>query len=129
MAVLPSPLAAVGVVSSDRASRTLTVRLSDLEQGFPRLCWREAYRALRRSEEFGWRTADPTVWAGTDSADKVASAVAGEADFGGMLRFAFQPGEPAYQQLVSKPKLTAIVLLDRSSHRFLGVKFRNSRQG
>jgi hypothetical protein len=45
------------------------------------------------------------------------------------LRFAFQPGEPAYQQLVSKPKLTAIVLLDRSSHRFLGVKFRNSRQG
>jgi hypothetical protein len=53
---VPQPLAVTGVVSNDLANRTLTVRLSDLEQGFPRLCWKASYAALRRSEESGWRT-------------------------------------------------------------------------
>jgi hypothetical protein len=82
---VPSPLAVTGVVSNDLSKRTLTVRISDNEQGFPRLCWKEAYQALRRSEQSGWRTAHPTVWASTDSADKVASAVAGDNTDGGRL--------------------------------------------
>ena len=122
---VPSPLAVTGIVDIDIPSRTLTVMLSDAEQGFPRLCWKEAYQALRRSEQSGWRTAQPTVWASTDSADRVASATAGDAVFGGLLRFVFPPGEASFVQLVGKPGLTALVVLDRSSHRFMGVKFKH----
>jgi hypothetical protein len=122
---VPSPLAVVGVVSNDWSSRTLTVRISDNERGFPRLCWKEAYAALRRSEQSGWRTGQPTIWAGTDSADKVASATPGDNTDNGRLVFSFAPGQQAYTQLVGKPGLTAFVILDRSTHRFLSVKFRH----
>jgi hypothetical protein len=118
-------LAVVGVVSIDVANRVLSVRISDLEQGFPRFSWKESYAALRRSEQSGWRTAGPTVWAGTDSADKVASATAGDNTDGGRLVFSFAPGQQAYTQLVGKPGLTALVVLDRSAHRFLSVKFKH----
>jgi hypothetical protein len=125
---LPSPLAVVGVVSADIPNRTLTVKLADSEQGYARSLWKEAYRALKASEESGWRSADPTVWANTDRADKVASTVAGDAVFGGLLRFTFAD-EASYLRLVGQPGLTAFVMLDRSSHRFLGVKFRHGRKG
>ena len=122
---VPQPLAVTGIVDIDIPNRTLTVMLSDAERGFPRLVWRESYAALRRSEESGWRTGQPTVWASTDSADKVASAAAGDASFGGMLRFQFAPGEASFMQLIGKPGLTAIIVLDRSSHRYMGVKFKH----
>src|SRR5215211_6827680 len=105
----PSPLAVTGIVDLDIPNRILTVMLSDSERGYSRLCWKEAYQALRRSEESGWRSGQPTVWAGTDRADKVASASAGDAVFGGLLRFHFAPGETAFTQLIGKPGLTAIV--------------------
>lgn len=94
---LPSPHEAIGVVSNDLPNRTLTVRLSDAANGYTRLLWKEAFQALRRSEELG-RYGDATVYASTDSAYQVASARAGDADFGGLLQFAFRPGEQAYAQ-------------------------------
>jgi hypothetical protein len=125
---LPSPLAVTGVVSSIMLERVLVVRISDTASGYERETWREAWRALKASEERGWRDADPTVYANTDKADKVASAAAGDAAFGGLLRFTFGPDDPSYVQLVGQPGLTAFVMLDRSSHRFLSVKFRHGRK-
>jgi hypothetical protein len=126
---LPSPLAVVGVVSSIIPERALVVRISDTASGYERRCWREAFAALRRSEEGGWRDAAPAVYASTDKADKVASAVAGDAAFGGLLRFTFRPGEESYMQLVGQPGLTCFVVLDREQQRFLSVKFRSGRKG
>jgi hypothetical protein len=121
---VPSPLAVTAVVSNDLSNRVLSVRLSDIEVGFPRLCWKEAYAALRRAEEAGWY-GHSTVWANTDRADKVASATAGDNVDGGRLVFSFAPGQTEYQRLISQPRLTAIVVLDRARHRFLSVKFRH----
>jgi hypothetical protein len=123
---VPSPLAITAVVSNDLPNRRLTVRISGLEQGVPRLLWKESYAALRRSEESGWRTAHPTIWAATERADKVASALAGDNTDSGRLVFSFAPGEEAYAQLISKP-VTALVVYDRSRRRFLSVKCKNRR--
>jgi hypothetical protein len=41
------------------------------------------------------------------------------------LTFRFAPGVEAYGKLVGKTGLTAIVTVDRESHRFLNVGFRN----
>ena len=122
---LPQPMAVTAVVSSVISERVLVVRISDTASGYERQCWRTAFQALRRSEEGGWRDAGPAVYASTDTADRVASAVAGDAVFGGLLRFTFAPGEPSFVQLVGKPGLTCLVVLDRSSHRFLSVKFKH----
>jgi len=54
--------------------------------------------------------------------------VAGDAVFGGLLRFTFPPGEQSFVQLVGKPGLTCFVMLDRSQHRFLSVKFWHGRK-
>jgi len=118
-------MAVTGVVSSIIPERVLVVRITDQANGYERQCWREAYQALRRSEERGWRDSGPTVWASTDTADRVASATAGDPVFGGLLRFTFRPGEPSFVQLVGKPDLSCFVVLDRSSHRFLSVKFKH----
>jgi hypothetical protein len=59
---VPQPVVMTGVVGTDLAGRTLTVRLSELASGYERLHWRTAHRALRRAEETGWRTGR-TVWA------------------------------------------------------------------
>jgi hypothetical protein len=119
---VPSPLACTGVVSNDPAARVLSVRLSENERGYARLLWRQGYQA----EESGWRTGAPAVWASAPGSDRVAFAVPGD---GGTLRFHFHPGEPAYQKLVSAPGLTAFVVVDRETSRFMSVKFRNNRQG
>jgi len=42
-----------------------------------------------------------------------------------MLLARFRPGESAYTELVGRPRLYAIVVLDREQHRFLTVKFLN----
>ncbi|HJV13308.1 MAG TPA: hypothetical protein VJ625_05385, partial [Propionibacteriaceae bacterium] len=81
----------------------------------------------KRAEESGWRSADPTIWANTDSRDGVASAVAGDPVFGGLLKFRFND-DSAYLQLVGNPGLTALVVLERESHRFLSCKFRNAKR-
>jgi hypothetical protein len=121
---LPSPHAVTGVVSSIIPEHVLVVRISDNENGYARSAWREAHAALRRSEHSGWRDAAPTVWASTDNADKVASATAGDPVFGGLLRFSFAD-EAAFMRLASQPGLSAFVIVDRQTQRFLSVKFRN----
>jgi hypothetical protein len=80
---LPHPHEAIGVVSNDLGSRTLTVKLSDNANGYTRLLWREGWQALRRSEEGGWRNGHSTVYASTPQAYQVAYATAGDAAFGG----------------------------------------------
>lgn len=116
---LPQPHEAIGVVSNEVASRTLTVRLSDVANGYTKLLWRESFQALRRSEESGLRSSHPTAWASTPQADQVAYTTAGDAIFGGLLQFKFRPGEQAYVDLISKPGLTASVWIDRSRNRFI----------
>jgi hypothetical protein len=121
---LPQPHDATGVVSNDLANRTLTVRLSDQANGYTRLLWKEAYRALRRSEESGWRDAHSTVWASTPQAYQVVRATAGDAAFGGLLKFTFPPGNQSYSILIGKP-VTATVWIDRSTNRFINVNFKH----
>ena len=115
---LPRPLIAVGVVVADFASRTLSVRLSDLESGYSRLLYREAFQALKLDFEAG-RPGLP-VYASAPGAFHVAHAVPG--DFG-ILLFRFQDGP--YRELVGKPGLTASIVLDRSTRRFITVTFKH----
>jgi hypothetical protein len=82
------------------------------------------FQALRRSEERGWRNGHPTVYASTPQAYQVAHAVTGDADFGGMLKFAFPSGD-VYTKLISQPRLYASVWIDRSSNRFINVNFKH----
>jgi hypothetical protein len=123
---VPSPMAVAAVVSSIIPERTLMVRISDEASGFERRAWKEAFLRLKSSAERGWRNADPTVWASTDKAYKVASATADLSVFNGLLRFQFSDYE-AFLQLVGQPNLTALVMIDRSSQRFMSVKFRHAR--
>jgi hypothetical protein len=103
----------------------LVLRLSDTASGYQRLCWREAWRALKSAEEHGWRNNVQTLWADTADSRHVAFATLGDDLWGGMLRFAFPSGVEAFQQLIGKPRLTATLWLDRSSHRFLSCNFKN----
>jgi hypothetical protein len=123
---LPSPFGCVGVVSNDLAQRVLTVRISDNESGYGRLLWREAFQALRRSEEAGIHGRS-VVWASTPDAFQVAPVTAGDNIFGGLLKFAFY-GKETYTKLISSPGLTATVFIDRESHRFININFKSSRQ-
>ena len=126
---VPQPHPIDAVVSADIPSRILTVRISDLASGYQKSQWREAWRALKSAEEYGWHSSSaPTVWASTDSSYRVAFATLGDAVFGGLLKFHFPPGVQAFQELISKPGLTATAWLDRSTHRFINVTFKN-RQG
>ena len=52
---VPSPHAVDAVVTPIISERTLVVRLSDTASGYQRLCWREAWRALKSAENSGWR--------------------------------------------------------------------------
>ena len=122
---VPSPHAVDAVVDVDISSRTLTVRISDLANAYARSQWREAWQALSVGEENGWRNSPQTVWASTPQANRVVFATLGDDLWCGMLRFVFPPWQQAFQQLIGKPGLTATVWLDRSSHRFLSVNFKN----
>jgi hypothetical protein len=127
-ATTPSPMAVVGVVSSNVPERALVVRISDMASSYERSTWRTAYQALRQAEESGWRTGGRTVWASTDTADKVAPASAGDPIFGGLLSVRFADAA-VYEQFLGKPDLTCVVVLDRAQQRFLSVKFRSGRKG
>jgi hypothetical protein len=119
---LPQPVVVTGVVDIEVPSRTLAVRLSELEKGYGRRLWREAHAALVRSEESGWRTGPPTLWASAEGALRVAHVTPG--DFG-MLLARFPQGEAAFSGLVGKPGLTAAVGIDRSTHLFISVRFKH----
>ena len=119
---VPSPLAVGAAVTIDVPSRTLAVRLSETAGGYEQHLWREAHSALLRDQDSGWRGSGPVVWCSAPGRRDIVPAVAG--DFG-MLLARFRPGESAYTELVGRPRLYAIVVLDREQHRFLTVKFLN----
>jgi hypothetical protein len=53
---------------------------------------------------------------------RVAHGLPGDA---GAIKFHFPAGEAVYSKLVGKPRLSAIVVIDSSSCRFLHVAFRH----
>ena len=119
--VVPQPVAVDGVVFNDVATRTLTVRLPDNASGYTKLLWQQGWQQLRRAEEAGWPSSGaPWVYASTPSANRV---VHGLPVVGGQLAFHFPAGTAGYTELISKPGVVAIAVLDRGTHRFLSVKF------
>ena len=93
-----------------------------LEQAGGRTLWKECHASLKRSQEMGWRGTHPTLYASTESARNVVTAVTG--DFW-MLLFRFPPGVAAFSELIGKPRLAARVAMDRSSRRFISVNFKH----
>jgi hypothetical protein len=134
MAATPTlfPLTVSAPVENDFYARTLIVSRPRDASGYQSLLWRESHQALLLADRRGatnlppWAiNTFPTVWASTDGSYQFAFATPGD---GLTLRFTFNPGTPAskiYGELVSKPGLYAFVTVDRSSHRFLSVKFRH----
>jgi hypothetical protein len=121
--VLPQPVAVDAVVFTDPVARTLTVRLPDSASGYDRLSWAQAWQAQRRAQEAGWpRSGAPWVWADVPGHRQVAHGLPGD---GGVLSFHFPPGTAGYSELIGRPGLVAIAVLDRASHHFLNVKFLN----
>jgi hypothetical protein len=118
---LPAPFAVDAVVVSDIATRSLGVRLSETASGYQRLWWKTAHQQLKAAVENGWRN-HPFVWASAPGAYQVAHAQ--PADFS-MLQVHFPVGTAGYSELVSRPGLYAIAVIDRNSSRFLSVKFLN----
>ena len=119
---LPSPLAVDGVVAIDTPSRTLAVRLSDTASGYEQHLWREAHGALSREEGSGWRGRSITVWCSAPGHPNIVAAVPGDFQ---MLLARFRPAESVFTELVGRPKLAAIVVLDRELAQFMAVRFLN----
>jgi hypothetical protein len=118
--VLPSPLAVDAVVSVDFDSRALAVRLPDAAGGHAQSLWRQAHLALLAAERAGFRSRVPAVWAHTDRRRDIAHGRPGEF---ATLRFSFpRPPDSAYSELVGRPRLAAIVTIDRAAGHFLSVR-------
>jgi hypothetical protein len=116
---VPQPVVVLGVVDRDLASRSLLVRPSELASGYERLHWRTGHQALRKAQEEGWRYGG-SVYASAPGAFQVANVLPG--DFLSLVVH-FPSGVQAFSQLVGKPGLFAWVSVDRSTGRFIGVKF------
>jgi hypothetical protein len=116
---VPEPMGITAVASVNVGDRSISVRCSDLESGFAKMFWRQAFRQLQSAKERGW-TNHPTLWASTPTKFQAAYAVVGDADFGGVLKFTFGRGEQSFQELISKP-VTATAYVDRNTSRFINV--------
>ena len=116
---LPSPIAVDGVVVTDVVARSLGVRLSETANGYQRLWWKQAHQALKAAVENGWAS-HPYVYASTPSAYQVAHVQPGDFQ---MLTVHFPVGTAGFSELISKPGLVAIAVVDRNSAQFLSVKF------
>jgi hypothetical protein len=76
---------------------------------------------LRAAVEDGWRN-HPYVRASAPGASDVA--IVHPAHFQ-MLQVSFHLVLPPYSELISRPGLVAFVSVDRSTGRFMGVKFKH----
>ena len=74
------------------------------------------------AEQAGWPLSAPWLWAHAPGKQRVAHGLPGDA---GAIKFHFPAGEGVYSKLVGKPRLSAIVVIDSSSCRFLHVAFRH----
>jgi hypothetical protein len=120
---LPQPQAIDAAVFVDAIERTLTARLRDTAGGYERRLWTEAWQALRRAEAAGWPVDGAgEVWADLPGARQVTRGRPGEA---ATLTFRFPPGARGFADLISRPRVAAILTVDRSSHRFLTCRFLN----
>ena len=99
------------------------MRLPETASGYQRLWWRTAHQALRAAVESGWAR-HPFVWASTPTAYQVAHVQ--PADFA-MLTVHFPVGVAGFSELISRLGLYAVATVDRSSARFLTVKFLHIR--
>jgi hypothetical protein len=123
----PSPLAISAPVVADFANMVLMVRRPQDAGGHAALLWREAHAALVQAEERGWPASTSFVYGSAPGHYQFGHAAPGP---NLTLLFGFAvgtPGAKVYAELVSKPGLSAFVTVDRSTRRFLGVTFRNSR--
>jgi hypothetical protein len=118
---VPQPVVMDATVINDPAARTLTVKLGENASGYQKLQFREAWWGLVSAVQSGWITATPTVWAHGVGERDIAFAVP-DPDRP-MLLFHFVVGKTAYGELVSRPRLAAVVSVDRSTGRFIGVRF------
>jgi hypothetical protein len=118
---VPSPVVVDAVVDIDTPNRTLAVRVSERESGYNKLWWKEAHTALTTAEQDGWRN-HRHVWASAPGAYQVAYTMPGDYR---MLLVRFPSGVSAFVELISRPGLVALVSVDRSTGRFIGVKFLN----
>jgi hypothetical protein len=122
---LPRPRAIDGAVENDISNRTLIVRRPKHTAGYEAFMWRQAHKHLVNADERGWYNSDANVRCSTPGHPDLVSATPGE---NLTLRFHFPAGTPAgkvYTELVSKPGLTAVVVVDRGTLYFLNVKFLN----
>lgn len=118
---VPQPVVVLGVVDRDIANRTLSVRPSELASGYEKLNWRTAHQALVQAQETGWRSGG-TVYASAPGAFQVAHVTPGPFL---SLEVRFPSGVQAFQDLIGKPNLCAFVSVDRSTGRFIGIRFGN----
>jgi hypothetical protein len=106
---------------NDFAARTLFVRLGDTVTGSARIAWQRGYDGLRLLEDSGYsRHSIPDLWASMQDGERIAHAATGDA---ATLKFHFPPGNTAYRQLTGKPRLAAIVTVDRATGYFVNCRF------
>lgn len=116
---VPDPVTVTAGVTNDVATRTLIVKRPQGLSGYQNLLWREAHQALEQGADSGWWRED-YVWGGTKADSRIVHGVPGSGFL--ELGFHFPVGKTAYAEIVSKPYY-ALVTMDKSLRRFLGVKF------
>jgi hypothetical protein len=84
-------------------------------------------RRCKAAEQKGWDSAVPSVWAAGLGQKDIAFGLPG--DDLTLLFHCPAVADSAYTKLVSRPGLSAFVTIDKSTHWFLGVRFRHNRQG
>jgi hypothetical protein len=119
---VPQPMAMAGIVTNNVMTRTLVVSRPDTLGGYERHSWRVAHEQLVRAERAGWDSNVPTLWASGSGETDIAWGLPGD---NLTLLFHFPAGREVYTKLVSRPGLTCWVMVDRSSQRFTGVRFRH----
>jgi hypothetical protein len=109
----------VAGVFNDVMTRTLIVKRPQGLSGYQNLLWRESHRRLEQGVDSGWWRED-YVWGGTKSDSRIVHGVPGTGFL--ELAFHFPVDRTAYSELVSKPYY-ALVTMDKSQRRFIGVRF------
>ena len=113
--VMPRPKAITASVWIDAVGRTLTVRLPDQAGGYESAAWRQAWSALRQAYAAGW----PLGGAPWISYGGIHSVPVD----GGALSFTWPIGSPGFAELVARPGLYAIAVVDVNTMRFAAVRF------